>query len=115
MTATEVAPDRSDDERAATGRRAERLESYAVALEPEDRQDIVHRIARRHETSEAEAKPTKIKYVPDSCHDCGAEWGAGIGDDPGHGYRRLSAYVWRCTDCGRVQMQTHPSHRQTTL
>lgn len=52
------------------------------------------------------------KYAPDKCVNCGRQWGVGPGDDPSRGYKRLGSYVWRCTGCGHVQMQTDPSHQR---
>lgn len=117
LTMTEVAPDRSDKERAALERRVERvrevLATCSATLEPEDRQDIVHDIAQRHEASDNDEEQIKSKYVPDKCHGCGTGWSPSGDDDRWSSYKRLGSFVWRCTECGRVQMQADPSHQQT--
>lgn len=52
------------------------------------------------------------KHRPDGCVGCGLEWGVDYGGSIGQGYRRLGAYVWKCTDCGTVQNLPDPSHRR---
>lgn len=47
------------------------------------------------------------KYRPDGCSRCGSDWSGS--DD--QSVTQLGAYVWRCTDCGHVQMHTSASHR----
>lgn len=44
------------------------------------------------------------KYMPDKCFNCGRTWSAGRGTDPSTGVVRLGSHVWRCTDCGHIQM-----------
>lgn len=51
----------------------------------------------------------RSKYRPDNCSHCGQDWTTSTeGQKP---VTQLGAYVWRCVDCGHVQMYTDPSHR----
>jgi CheY-like chemotaxis protein/ribosomal protein L37AE/L43A len=46
------------------------------------------------------------KYRPDKCSRCREPW-----DSSGTRVTRLGAYVWRCGNCGHVQMRADPSHQ----
>lgn len=52
---------------------------------------------------------TDNKYQPDECANCGESW-TGTEDDRRR-VVQLGAYVWRCLECGHVQMRPDPSHR----
>jgi len=58
------------------------------------------------------AEEGESKYAPSACPNCGRQWGVGTGDDSSLGYKKLGSFVWRCVDCGHVQMQTSASHRR---
>lgn len=44
------------------------------------------------------------KYVPTKCSKCGQSWTGEDSADP----VRLGSFVWRCTECGHVQMHGDP-------
>lgn len=46
------------------------------------------------------------KYRPDKCSRCREPW-----NSSGTRVTRLGAYVWRCGNCGHVQMRADPSHQ----
>lgn len=48
------------------------------------------------------------KYRPDKCSRCREPWG-GAGSSTR--VTRLGAYVWRCGNCGHIQMRADPSHQ----
>lgn len=52
------------------------------------------------------------KYHPDRCHSCGRDWTVTASDERARGFKRLGAFVWRCVDCGHIQMQADPSHQR---
>jgi hypothetical protein len=50
------------------------------------------------------------KYRPEKCSRCREPWkGASNGD--GAKVTKLGAYVWRCGNCGHVQIRADPSHQ----
>ena len=50
------------------------------------------------------------KYRPDKCSRCREPW-EGASDGGGTKVTKLGAYVWRCGNCGHVQMRADPSHQ----
>lgn len=108
----------TDERRAALQERVGELKSKLDALgrrlSTEDAHDVVSTLAeRRDRPVEDENEDTSGgKYAPQKCTDCGTRWRTGPGDDLSRGYRKLGSYVWRCVECGHVQMQTDPSHQR---
>lgn len=56
-----------------------------------------------------EAEKLDSKYRPDHCSKCGQSWDVSAGGEPS--VTQLGAYVWRCRECGHVQMAADPSHQ----
>ncbi|SEO85827.1 hypothetical protein SAMN05216388_102127 [Halorientalis persicus] len=108
------AGDGDDEERVALERRVKalkrRLKRLQQGMDTDDIRAVLDSISESREPEEP--SDDQSKYAPDKCVNCGRKWGVGPGDDPSRGYKRLGSYVWRCTDCGHVQMQTDPSHRR---
>lgn len=50
------------------------------------------------------------KYQPDKCSKCGVEWTGS--SESGPTVIRLAAHVWRCAECGHVQMHTDAGNRR---
>ena len=88
------------------------LERLRGHLSSEDVHDVLAAIVDRRRTGAPAARKRGSKYAPDRCSRCKTEWNVGPGDDPARGYRKLGAYVWRCVECGHVQMQSDPSHQR---
>ena len=87
-----------------------RLKRLQQGMDIDDIRAVLDSISESREPEPS--SDDQSKYAPDKCVNCGRTWGVGPGDDPSRGYKRLGSYVWRCTDCGHVQMQTDPSHRR---
>ncbi|AQL41844.1 hypothetical protein BV210_03540 [Halorientalis sp. IM1011] len=102
-------PDRESLERRVR-RLKERFERLRGAMDVDDIHAVLDTI--RQTRGPSREPDGESKYAPNKCVNCGNEWGIGPGDNPARGYRRLGSYVWRCTDCGHVQMQTDPSHQR---
>lgn len=91
--------------------RAERLKSVIGAYQRElSEEDIaaVKDTVSYQPVREARKSDTDIgsKYRPDNCSRCREPW-----DSSGTRVTRLGAYVWRCGNCGHVQMRADPSHQ----
>lgn len=54
------------------------------------------------------------KYQPDNCSNCGRVWDVTASGRTARGFAKLGAFVWRCVDCGQVQMQADPSHQRVS-
>jgi Zn ribbon nucleic-acid-binding protein len=52
------------------------------------------------------------KYRPDECARCGQDWSETIGGR--ESAAKLGAYVWRCVNCGHVDMRADPNHRHVS-
>ena len=78
------------------------LESYREQLTEEDLTAVRRSLALVEATPEAEPD-VESKYAPDQCPDCSGE-----DDDDDTGLKRIAAYVWRCTGCGAVMMESDP-------
>lgn len=72
-------------------------------LDSDDVAAVADLVSRANEIPEDAAEGTS-KYVPKKCFNCGREWGVGRGTDPTQGAVRLGSDVWRCTDCGHIQL-----------
>jgi DNA-binding response OmpR family regulator len=81
------------------------LSDLRQSMEPEDIEAVLDQVSSRHEPSEeAGVDKTESKYCPKKCSRCGRSWNNSQMDDWRRGYRRLGSFVWRCVDCGHVQM-----------
>lgn len=119
LTSTEVSDDAvSDSDCEALEKRVtelrNRIREYSQRLAVEERQHVIHSVLEHRDMGDdgADSVSGSSKYVPDKCSRCGSQWGDSAGDS--RGYRRLGSFVWRCTNCGRLQMNTDPSFQQTT-
>lgn len=106
--------DPTDDERYERLRdRAERLQDYLNGLRPllsdEDVRAVAGDIAPGDAASGDAEESIESKYRPDECGRCGQDWSETI--DGGESAAKLGAYVWRCVNCGHVDMHADPSHR----
>jgi hypothetical protein len=120
-TTTELAPLEIGEPDTDEGRyhtltdRADHLRKVLGAIRQEMTEEDVRAVVRSItvpddiEQSETVEK-VDSKYQPDSCSECRAEWtDAG---ESGPSVVRLAAHVWRCGNCGHVQMHTDPSHQR---
>ncbi|WP_152422931.1 response regulator receiver protein [Halorubrum kocurii] len=110
--------DPSDDERYGRLRdRADRIQDYLNELRPRMSDEDVRAVARGitiadvADAADGEAS-IESKYRPDACSRCGQDWSEPI--DGGDSAARLAAYVWRCVNCGHVDMRADPNHRHVS-
>jgi len=94
--------------------RASRLQGFIAkltrAMDAEDIEAVKRDVTFAGEFSpEEHAEKVDSKYRPGKCSKCGQSWDRASGGD--EHVRKLGAYVWRCVDCGHVQMRADPSHR----
>ncbi|RLM72226.1 response regulator receiver protein [Halorubrum sp. Atlit-8R] len=96
--------------------RAQRLREYLKGIRPRMRDEDVRAVAESIAVPEVGDGDTEArvetKYRPDECARCGRDWTASGGD--GDAAEKLGAYVWRCGDCGHVDMRADPSHRRVS-
>lgn len=109
--------DPSDDERYGRLRdRADRIQGYLNGLRPRMSDEDVRAVARGITIADAAAVDAdatiESKYRPDGCSRCGQDWSEPI--DGGDSAARLAAYVWRCVNCGHVDMRADPNHRHVS-
>ena len=107
----------TDDERYERLRdRAERLQDYLNGLRPrmsdEDVRAVAGEIALGDAVDVDAEKSVESKYRPDECARCGQDWSEPI--DGGESAAKLGAYVWRCVNCGHVDMRADPNHRHVS-
>ena len=108
--------DSTEDERYARLRdRAERLQGYLTDIRPRMTDEDVRAVAEGIAVGDDDApeRPAvESKYRPDECARCGCDWREPTdGDSPA---TKLGAYVWRCGDCGHVDMRADPNHRRVS-
>ena len=96
--------------------RAGRLREYLNGLRPRMRDEDVRAVAASIAVPEVgdgdAAASVETKYRPDECARCGRDWTASGGD--GDAAEKIGAYVWRCGNCGHVDMRADPSHRRVS-
>jgi DNA-binding response OmpR family regulator len=114
MSTVEFTDDGADDEQyKRLKKRAERLQSLLTALQDRLTDDELSAVMRNIRVSDTERvdRATEIdtKYCPDRCSHCGQDWMEKHDGKPP--VERLGAYVWRCSECGHVQVHTDPSHQ----
>ncbi|MBX0284935.1 response regulator receiver protein [Haloarcula salinisoli] len=95
--------------------RAERLKdvigTYQAAMSEDDiaavKDAVNYTPVRKAHDSDTD---TGSKYRPDKCSRCREPWNSSPSEG-GTRVTRLGAYVWRCGNCGHVQMRADPSHQ----
>jgi len=96
--------------------RADRLQGYLNALRPrlsdEDVRAVAETISVVDVADVDTERSVESKYRPDECARCGQDWNETI--DGGDAAAKLGAYVWRCVNCGHVDMRADPNHRHVT-
>ena len=96
--------------------RAERLKGYLNGLRPRMSNEDVRAAAGKLTLGDAAdvdaERSIESKYRPDECSRCGQDWNEPI--DGGDSAVKLGAYVWRCVNCGHVDMHADPSHRRVS-
>jgi len=104
---TELERERADELR----RRADRLRSAIRAYQGAMSEDDITAVKDAINYTPVREAPDSdrdlgSKYRPDKCSQCGAPW-----NEAGTRVTKLGAYVWRCGECGHVQMRADPSHQ----
>jgi rubrerythrin len=112
-TAMETALRNSEDPADAEERverltdRIEDLKPMLAGIRAELDQDDVSRVGdlltREHDGDAAESGQ-QSKYVPQKCFNCGQSWSVSSGAGRDNGVVRLGSHVWRCTNCGHIQL-----------
>ncbi|MEZ3164261.1 response regulator receiver protein [Halorubrum miltondacostae] len=96
--------------------RAERLQEYLNGLRPRMSDADVRAVAESIAVSDVAdvdaEQSTESKYRPDECAQCGQDWSESV--DGGDAAAKLGAYVWRCANCGHVDMRADPNHRHVS-
>jgi len=96
--------------------RAERIQEYLNRLRPRMDDGDVRAVAEAIAVSDATAadaeESVESKYRPDECAECGQDWSEPV--DGGEAVAKIGAYVWRCANCGHVDMRADPNHRHVT-
>lgn len=104
-----VEDERYQNLRQRAGRLQHALSELRDRMSDEDVRAVVRDITV-DDIAGVESKETfENKYRPDSCSRCGQDWSESIDGDASA--TQLGAYVWRCVNCGHVQMHTDPSHQ----
>lgn len=60
----------------------------------------------------SESRTIDSKYVPGKCPKCDATWDGDSPESAGDGPVGLGSFVWRCGDCGHVQLHASPNDGQ---
>lgn len=96
--------------------RADRLQEYLNGLRPRMSDADIRAVAESFaapDVAEDDAEPSpESKYRPDACAQCGQDWNESV--DGGDAAAKLGAYVWRCRNCGHVDMRADPNHRHVS-
>lgn len=91
----------------------DRIEELQAALSADDKRAVLDALTAEA-TLPARPDDSSVKtrkHRPDSCRECGLEWGIDHGGDVGDGYLPLGAYTWKCRRCGSVQSVPNPNNR----
>jgi len=119
-TEDDDATDRPEnDEAVALKRRVARLRrllsEYRKRLDREDVATVMESVSFQSPPPPADsAEGSSSKYHPENCSNCGRDWSVSESDPQRAGFKQLGAHVWRCVDCGHVQMQPDPSHQRVS-
>ncbi|MFB6268817.1 MAG: hypothetical protein ABEH83_02660 [Halobacterium sp.] len=109
-----VDDDHLDRLKAVRDRSRRYLRQFRAALD-EDSLAALKSRSDRLEALVADAKPTPdpgARGLPDACPDCGIDWTTWHGRGLGHGFQKLGANTWQCTNCGEVLADPSPSDYQ---
>lgn len=117
LTSLEVSDteDTDSDRHHTLEKEAYRLHKFLLELRDELSDEDIRAVMRSISVTEQpsiDSSEEKLdsKYRPEKCSHCRQPWDLSeSGDVP---FARLGAYVWRCKQCGHVQMHSDPSHRQ---
>jgi len=96
-------------------RRANRLKATLAELAAQmDDDDVAAVLEDRSSRSEVAgtSPPPDSKYVPTKCAKCGQRWDGEEFDRAADGPVRIGSFVWRCRNCGHVQMHASPKEGQ---
>lgn len=91
-----------------------RLNALVEGFTPEEYRAVIERIQSDDDRPLGDGQAITnpgIYGLPDECPRCALEWGAWHGPGKGHGFERIAANVWRCTECDLVIDNPDPSHR----
>ena len=83
-------------------------------LDEDDMATVSRLVSRANELPDEADEESRSKYVPPKCLNCGNQWGAETGSDQTKGAVRLGSDVWRCTDCGHIQLSTSAGSARLT-
>ena len=111
--------DPDGDDAAELKRRVMRLRrllaEYRKRLDNEDVATVMESVTFQSAPESADsAEESSSKYHPGNCSSCGRDWVVSESDPEQAGFRQLGARVWRCVDCGHVQMRPDPSHQRVS-
>lgn len=118
LTSTEIT---EEDEKTARERRdmleerVESLKSRLGALSKRMDADAFHSVLNEltGDGEPVDGQPSlDSKYVPRSCSKCKRKW---TGEDSRASPVRLGSFVWRCTECGHVQMHGNPDEGEVAM
>ncbi len=109
LTALRKSENPSED----AGERVDRLDSRVDDLRPMlagiraelDQDDVAavgDLLTREREVDDEPAQQSK--YMPEKCYNCGQAWSVSGGSGRDTGVVRLGSHVWRCTNCGHIQL-----------
>lgn len=84
------------------------LEQYRERLSDDDVAAVMRTLTFDTDQTESKADVSS-KYSPDRCPNCKEEWAS---SNTAATAKRIAAYVWRCTQCGNVIMESGPSHQR---
>lgn len=88
-----------------------RLGAYRREMDDDDVTAVIQSLTFRDDVEHTSGSGSTSKYQPDQCTNCGRDWDVTPSDDRARGFKQLGAFVWRCVECGHVQMQAGPSHQ----
>jgi CheY-like chemotaxis protein len=80
------------------------LAELVASLDGNDVKAVLHDLTERAEPPAKTGEKRDSKYVPPKCPKCGVRWNE---EPDSSGPIRLGSFVWRCGDCGHVQMHGH--------
>lgn len=118
LTSTEITEEDDESARERRNRLKERVESLKSRLASLTRsmdQDAFHSALASLSKEAGPVGPVNeqdSKYVPRRCGKCKREW---TGEDSTASPVRLGSFVWRCTDCGHVQMHANPNEGEVAI
>lgn len=93
-----------------------RLNELTEAMDSGDYESMLHRLNQDETPADSDSPRSdpSMDGLPEECPNCGLGWGIWHGQQLGHGYERIAAFVWRCTDCDYVMANSDPNFRFVT-